>query len=316
MERVEKSIEVKCPVRTVYNQWTQFEEFPQFMTGVKEVKQLDDTHMHWHEERMPGIPMDIQYERNLYLATQLIELNVPLVLAFNMSDIAEQRGLSFDIEQLSKLLEAPIVHTIGNKAKGKTELLEAIRQIVEQRRERHPHIVHYGDEIEEEIEKIEPVIAKHEPRLGERYGARWLALKLIEQDSNVAEKISSPEVLRAADASVGHLRDIFGDEPEIVIADRRYGFMFKPRVCIDSESAKGLLTMIFGLDGKSKITIMDMSGIPFGPIGLISAPPPPSRSDCRSASRIPISFRNPSSRARNASSFARSSFCCIVMMFR
>ena len=50
MERVEKSIEVKCPVRTVYNQWTQFEEFPQFMTGVKEVKQLDDTHMHWHAE--------------------------------------------------------------------------------------------------------------------------------------------------------------------------------------------------------------------------------------------------------------------------
>jgi uncharacterized membrane protein len=50
MERIEKSIEVKCPVRTAYNQWTQFEDFPRFMTGVKEVKQLDDTHMHWHAE--------------------------------------------------------------------------------------------------------------------------------------------------------------------------------------------------------------------------------------------------------------------------
>jgi uncharacterized membrane protein len=50
MERIEKSIEVNCPVRTVYNQWTQFEEFPRFMAGVKEVKQLDDTHQHWHAE--------------------------------------------------------------------------------------------------------------------------------------------------------------------------------------------------------------------------------------------------------------------------
>ena len=50
MERIEKTIEVQQPVRTVYNQWTQFEEFPHFMAGVKEVKQLDDTHVHWHAE--------------------------------------------------------------------------------------------------------------------------------------------------------------------------------------------------------------------------------------------------------------------------
>jgi len=50
MERIEKTIEVRQPVRTVYNQWTQFEEFPRFMAGVKEVRQLDDTHVHWHAE--------------------------------------------------------------------------------------------------------------------------------------------------------------------------------------------------------------------------------------------------------------------------
>ena len=47
MSTVEQSIEVEAPINTVYNQWTQFEEFPRFMEGVDEVRQLDDTHLHW-----------------------------------------------------------------------------------------------------------------------------------------------------------------------------------------------------------------------------------------------------------------------------
>ncbi|HEX5067217.1 MAG TPA: SRPBCC family protein, partial [Myxococcota bacterium] len=47
MERIEKTFDIDCPVHTVYNQWTQFEEFPRFMESVKETRQLDDTHVHW-----------------------------------------------------------------------------------------------------------------------------------------------------------------------------------------------------------------------------------------------------------------------------
>ena len=50
MSTIEESIEVQVPVRTAYNQWTQFEEFPQFMEGVEEIKQVDDTHLHWVSE--------------------------------------------------------------------------------------------------------------------------------------------------------------------------------------------------------------------------------------------------------------------------
>ena len=50
METIEKSIEVECPLRTVYNQWTQFEEFPRFMKGVNKVTQLDDQRLHWEAE--------------------------------------------------------------------------------------------------------------------------------------------------------------------------------------------------------------------------------------------------------------------------
>jgi uncharacterized membrane protein len=50
MEKIEKSIDVRCPLRAVYNQWTRFEDFPEFMSSVKEVRQIDDTHVHCHAE--------------------------------------------------------------------------------------------------------------------------------------------------------------------------------------------------------------------------------------------------------------------------
>ena len=180
-------------------------------------------------EEQPDVVVDIvdtsNIERNLYLATQLIEMDAPLVLAFNMSDVAEQKGLVFDIEQFSGLLETIIVPTVGNKGKGKQELLDAIVETAQQGKRERTHKVNYGKEIEEELAKIKTIVVDKEAQLAEKYGSRWLAVKLLEQDGDVITKIQSKEVLDTVTLSSEHLKTIFSDEPEILIADRRYGFI-------------------------------------------------------------------------------------------
>ncbi|MBN1508157.1 MAG: ferrous iron transport protein B [Sedimentisphaerales bacterium] len=180
-------------------------------------------------DERPDVVVDVvdasNIERNLYLGTQLIEMNAPLVFAFNMSDLAKQRGLEFDLEQLSRLLEARIVPTVGNKGQGRTALLDAIVAAAEQGRTKRIHTVSYGSEIEEELTRIENAVVEREPRMAEKYGPRWSAIKLIEQDEEILALVQHQEVRELVNYSIGHLRSVFHDEPEIIMADRRYGFI-------------------------------------------------------------------------------------------
>jgi ferrous iron transport protein B len=164
-------------------------------------------------------------ERNLYLTTQLLEMNVPLVLDFNMSDLARQKGLVFDIEKLSELLHGPIVPTVGRKNEGRNQLLEAIAKVAQSQKTDTSRLVQYGSEIEEELAKIEGLIDSQQSELAGKYGARWLAVKLLEQDEEVAAKVAAKELTEAVSISVEHIESIFRDQPQIVIADRRYGFI-------------------------------------------------------------------------------------------
>jgi ferrous iron transport protein B len=177
----------------------------------------------------PDVVVDVvdasNIERNLYLGTQLIEMDPPLVFAFNMADLAKRRGLEFDLGQLSRLLEARIAPTVGNKGEGRTALLEAILQTAGEGRKPRTHTVRFGPEIEEELARIEEAVARGAEELAGQYGARWLAIKLLEQDDEIVAKVASRAVLDAVDQSVRRLRGLFGDEPEIVMADRRYGFI-------------------------------------------------------------------------------------------
>jgi len=179
-------------------------------------------------DEKPDVVVDIvdasNLERNLYLAVQLIELGAPLVLAFNMSDVAKARGMEFDLGRLSELLGAPIVPTVGHKGIGMKELLDAIVSVAKgENRDRQVRIA-YGREIEVELSRIQQLL-REEGALSEKYGTRWLALKLLENDKDVRGKIGSSEIVSAVEQSAARIEKMFGDHPEIIIADRRYGFI-------------------------------------------------------------------------------------------
>ncbi len=162
-------------------------------------------------------------ERNLYLATQLMELNAPLVLALNMSDLAKARGVEFDIGQLSELLGAPIVPMIGHRNQGTSELLDAVVAKAAQKRPARA-AVRYGEDLEGEIAGISQLIANDGAQL-RRYPARWLAIKLLEGDTDVEGRIDSQEILAAAGKSAEHLETVCGQRSEVIVADQRYGFI-------------------------------------------------------------------------------------------
>ena len=184
-------------------------------------------------EEHPDVVVDIldasNLERNLYLAVQLIELNIPLVFAMNMVDVAKARGIVIDYDQLSRLLGVPIVKTVGTRGEGIEELLDMVIKVSrgEAKASRHIHI-NYGKEIEEEIKKIRQILKK-DPELNKSYYPRWFALKLLEGDRVVEERAKgSPigeELLQAVEESKKRVFDLFEEEPETIIAEARYGFI-------------------------------------------------------------------------------------------
>ena len=166
-------------------------------------------------------------ERNLYLATQVLELSVPIAIALNMSDVAEARGIRIDAQRLSRLLgQVPVVRTVGTRNRGLDELVQETLGAAQ--RGAPTFKVNYGQEIEEELEKLTGMI-NDRPEIAARFDPRWLALKLLENERDIVERVDQlaggPELVTAAGASIAHLEAVYGDDVDIVIADQRYGFV-------------------------------------------------------------------------------------------
>ncbi|MCP4652027.1 MAG: ferrous iron transport protein B [Candidatus Omnitrophica bacterium] len=167
-------------------------------------------------------------ERNLYLTTQLMELNLSLILAFNMYDLAQREVDVMDLDKLSQLMGTVIITTTANKKKGLNELLDEVIRVFKEKPACNDYTITYGSKIQEEIEKIEEVIRKDD-RLAKRYSSRWLAIKLLEGDDDVSKKAingsCSNELVAVIAKSVKRLKVMFGDDLEAIFADKRYGYI-------------------------------------------------------------------------------------------
>ena len=181
----------------------------------------------------PDIVVDVidasNLERNLYLATQIMELGIPVILAFNMADIVKQCGLVININQLSDLLGTPIVETTGYKNKGTNELLDEIIKLKENEG-RSPCKIKYGEEVENEINRISKIITDKKINI-KNLNPDWVSLKLLEEDMEIKNqlqkdnKLDFPFLENEVNKSINHLKNILRDNPATIIADARYGFI-------------------------------------------------------------------------------------------
>ena len=171
-------------------------------------------------------------ERNLYLTTQLMDMHLRVVCALNMFDETERRGDHLDIDTLSSLMGMPMVPTSFKTGRGLQDLLREVIHIFESQEGhdnyyRHIHINH-GHEIEQGIANIQKFL-KGNDLLRLRYSTRWLALKLLEKDTEAERVITAlPEaqqIIEARDVAVHRVKEETGEDSETAIMDAKYGFV-------------------------------------------------------------------------------------------
>ncbi len=185
-------------------------------------------------DEKPDIVVDIvdatMLERHLYLAIQFIELGIPVVLALNMMDDVRKQNLTIDTEKLSQLLKCPVVETIARSGKGKKELLDtAVSHVKDENREPTPLEISYGTELDLILDDMTKIIQEYH-FMTDRYPARWIALKYLENDSQIIRlgrlnnKISK-KLEGIVDRTKQHCMKTMKVPPEAIIADYRYGLI-------------------------------------------------------------------------------------------
>lgn len=159
-------------------------------------------------------------ERNLYLTTQLLEMGKKVVIALNMVDEAKRRDISFDLDALSRALGAPVVPTVASKEIGKDALIEAAIAAMDEDKE-PVNPVAYTDAVEHHIEHLHALLEER----ALPYPADWTAIKIIEGDADIAQKLHDMRVDEDVLQGVDNFRRYHSsDSFELDVVDSRYAF--------------------------------------------------------------------------------------------
>ncbi|MBQ7421277.1 MAG: ferrous iron transport protein B [Prevotella sp.] len=207
-------------------------------------------------EKTPDVIINVidtsNLERNLYLTTQLIDMNIRMVCALNMFDETERRGDHINYDKVGELFGVPMVPTVFKSGKGVEELFRTVISVFEDsqrspiRQEntdkglsdstsetvkpykyRHIHINH-GHEIENGIEEIQQYL-KTDELIRQKYSTRYLAIKLLENDKDVERYIASlpkaESILKARGKAAKRIKEETKEDSETAIMDAKYGFI-------------------------------------------------------------------------------------------
>ena len=191
-------------------------------------------------EKMPDVVINVidvsNLERNLYLTTQLVDMNIRMVCALNMYDEFERRGDRMDLDVLSRLFGMPMIPTSFKSGEGVKDLFKAVIQVYEgtSKSARHLHI-NYGHEIEDGIAHIQKYL-KADEHITQHYSTRYLALKLLEHDSQVLDYLGKHmageqrmhdfhNLTHARDKASARVKEETGNDSETAIMDAKYGFI-------------------------------------------------------------------------------------------
>lgn len=172
-------------------------------------------------------------ERNLYLTTQLVDMNLKIVGALNMFDEFESRGDKLNYDKLGELFGIPLVPTVFRNGRGVDELFNTVISVYEgeslkgKNRQRHVHLNH-GKYIEQAIDEIKKEIQKDE-QIRYKYSTRFLSIKLLEKDSNIENFVKSlpngEEIIATRDKAAEYIMTETKEDSETTIMNAKYGII-------------------------------------------------------------------------------------------